>query len=199
MSKKKKNDLLNGISLRLINLKWYLEYLYTTEGAPDFSFKVFEDEYLRKNDPLKDPEFKFESSVRVDRFNSSTPTEELVKKLTLKEYLLFFLVNGEFDTSVMILASLYARRAIENPKTAKLIKPEGLKVFYGICVLLAFKYTNDLDMWPLSEFSNFLGIKPKTVKKYEKFVIDKIFHFNLFVSQMEFQKEKHLLETLIQK
>lgn len=49
------------------------------------------------------------------------------------------------------------------------------------------------------EYSNFLGIKNKTLEKYENFVVNKIFNFKLYVSDTEFQKDKLLLETLIQK
>lgn len=199
MARKKKNALLDGITMRLINLKWYLEYQSTTEGSPDINFRAFETEFLKKNNPLKDPEFQFESSVKKKKFSHYSSSQELVKGLTLKEYLILFIQVGEFDPCVLIMAIIYSRRAIENPKTARLIKPEGLKMFFGICILLAFKYTNDIDMWPLMEYSNFLGIKNKTLEKYEHFVVNKIFNFKLYVSDTEFQKDKLLLETLIQK
>lgn len=193
--------LLDGISLRMINLKLYLVYQMTCKQQPDISFKDFEAEFQRKNNLLKDAEFKSETSVNIEKFSSysSSSSQEFVKGLTLKEYLLFFIVSGEFEPYVMIIASLYARRAIENPKAARLIKPKGLKVFFGICILLAFKYTNDLETWPLSEYSNFLGITNKKLEKYEKFVVSKVFNFKLFVSDQEFKKEILQLETLAKK
>lgn len=200
MTKKKKNSLLDGISLRLINLKWYLEYQSTTERHPELSFRAFETEFLEKSNPLKDPEFQSESSVSLKKLSSYSPSsEDFVKRLTLKEYLIFFIKIGKFDPCVLIIACLYARKAIENPKTAQLLKPKGLKVFFGICILLAFKYTNDFSIWPLSEYSHFLGIQNKALEKYENFVVRKIFNFRLFVSNPEYRKEKLILESLIQK
>lgn len=199
MDKRKKNALLNGISMRLINLKWYHAYVSTTEGDPDFSFREFEIEFLQRTDISKDSEFKSESFVRMEKFRHYSSSKNFVKALTLKEYLLFFILNGEFDPCVLIIASLYTKRALENPKTAKLIKPEGLRVFFGICVLLAFKYTNDQDFWPLKEYCNFLGIKEKTLQKYEKFVAFNILNFQFFVSDEEYQNEKIILETIIRK
>jgi hypothetical protein len=183
---------LNGIASRLEDIQKYL----TAKQAVDHisNFDTFEN-YLKdggNRSPIG-PKIDLKELVKIERHSNFTSSTALVQSSSFKDYLNFLITNGEFPHHLLIMAEIYVKRAIDNPDTVNLIKPEGLKVFYGICVLLAYKFTEENDFWPLAEYCNFLGINAKTLFKYEIFVVCKIFNFKLHVNGHEIKKETEIL------
>jgi hypothetical protein len=113
-----------------------------------------------------------------------------------KDYLDFITENGDFPNSVLIFAEIYLKNSISDDRTLKLIKPEGVKALYGVCIFLAYKFLLEHDYWPIKEFCNFIGVDKLTMFKYEIFVIDKMLGYKLNVNTKDYYKECTLLQKL---
>lgn len=190
LSKRQCLILINGITLRALTIREYIN----TQSSKDEKqvFTSFEIALLRSN--------RLSTSLKNEIKNSGSLKElsslEEVSKLSFKAYLKFLIAFGDFRPYLLIMAEIYILRAIENPDTAQLIQICGMKVFFGICLLLAFKFSEETEIWTLDQYCNFLGIDAKTLYKYEMFVVSKIFNFELHLSEEELQMHSVLLRNL---
>lgn len=190
MSKRDGITLINGLTLRILTLSEYINAMFSWNNKP--SFPSFEIALLRSNNLSASLENEIKVYGSLDRY----PQPYRVSNFSFKAFLKFLITFGDFQPYLLIMAEIYALRAIEHPKTAQLIQICGMKIFFGICLLLAFKFSEETTMWSLSQYCNFLGIDFKTLYEYEMFVVCQIFNFQLYVSEEELQMHSILLRRL---
>lgn len=137
----------------------------------------------KRNHPIKDPSCISSSLSKHTSFSCSA---NLASPDSFHEYLQILIELGEIPDNVLTVASIYFKRCFKGKKAMKQVKPAGIKVLYGVCVFLAYKFLIEIDFWPLEEFCLMVGVKKRTLFKYEVFVVSKLLNFNLFASLEEY-------------
>lgn len=152
------------------------------------------DKIIRENPPKNTPEndtfiYSKVTSTDASKQTSFTCSALLTSTGAFYEYLQVIIQMGDLPSNVLVLAAIYLKRCLRAEKAMKLIKPAGLKVLYGVCVLLAYKFLFDIDFWPLEQFGLMVGLKRSTLFKYELFVSAKLLRFNYFVNSEDYNLE----------
>lgn len=193
-----KRLLLDGIAARLEKIEEYITARSKCRGPLPRHLESFSqyEKIMFPSAPPKGPKLRYVYPMRVERQNNFSSMSHLVQMGHCQDYLDFIVENGDFESSVLILAEIYLRHSIQCDRSLKLVKPEGVKVLYGVCLFLAYKFLIEDDYWPLSEFCHFIGVDKIKMFKYELFVCDKVLQYKLGVSLEEYNHEHELLENI---
>lgn len=193
---KKRDILLKGISLRLEHFEGFLK-AKSSRGNDIGTFNSYEQKFNVKTQNKKGPKgpkLHFNTSTRLERPSDFTSCSNKVQtEGNFKEYLNFLLLNGEFDLHLLIMAEIYTKRAVDCPKASKFLKPQSIKIFYGICILLAHKFSVEDAFWPLEEYCKLLGISQETLRQFETFIVCEVMGFELHIGEEELRKERAIL------
>jgi hypothetical protein len=130
---------------------------------------------------------------RLTNHMSFTCSASLVQSNGFLDYLNVLTEYGEIPIDVLVLAYAYIKKCIEGKSSTNLVQSKGIKVLYGVCVFLAYKYLVETDYWPLEQFCKLVGVKKYTLFKYEIFIIDKYLNFELHMTKAAFDQQKKIL------
>ena len=108
----------------------------------------------------------------------------------LRDYLLYVVVEGEFELETVVLSAALIDRYLKNSKLG------GLPVhMYRLCstaLYVAEKFLKDTEVWNLEGFSDIQGASIISLKKYEIQFLEGIDH-RLYLSTKDFKKYKQLM------
>lgn len=173
-------DQLKAISFKLEQL----ELIYGLEGISDSFCK-------ERNLPLTIPTFKQIITKFQDHTKESSSLH--VPKSTYWKLIDWLNYQMEISADQFILGYIYLERVLGSKLARQWVDFQNLKDLYCICVLLTFKYTNDTDFWPLSEFGKVAGLSFKSTYYLERYTLCNILDYSLYVSDKEFQNKKNWL------
>ena len=126
----------------------------------------------------------------MEELEISTKSSNFYKYLTILREI------GEITDNVLITGLIYLDKIIANDTAFKLVKPDGIQVLCGICVLTAYKFLIEEEYWPLHEYCKLVGISCRSLMKYEIFVASKLLMFDFYVSESLYRSTKRALEKL---
>ena len=90
---------------------------------------------------------------------------------------------GEFSLDVLIYALCLIKRAF------KILKPSDKNCvykLYGVCVFVANKMVNEVDLWKIVDFANLIGANDREeMRKMESVLVGRVLDFRVWVREAE--------------
>jgi hypothetical protein len=111
------------------------------------------------------------------------------------DYLILFKSITDIPDEVYLLAYIYAKKSLQSESNIDMINSCSIKCFYGVCVLIAYKYLVETDTWLLRDYCQILSISERALYLFEWVIVDQFLDYKLYVSDKEFFSEKQNIDN----
>jgi hypothetical protein len=184
------NELLRGVAQELTKL--------------EKTFKLKYQQYVTKisqqskdaNNNGSSKSLSYKEIIQRTASKGTMLADWVVPNQTYSAYLPFLRETGDITTEQFVLAYFYFEKLLNHKQAVSFVDPCCIKELYGVCCLLAFKFLEEKDFWPLTEFCNLIGVNSLALYALERHILSEILCYKLYVPTEAFKNQKRTFEEV---